>query len=118
MSDASAADRLVEPLPAEILAARRRGEAWAIRVACVWDTIERYAAVRHRHDRLPAERLIARLAEDVSSLTDVGAIDGSRWAAIARRLEASCDDPLGEAPAQAIADLIALCCDCEASTAA
>lgn len=99
----------VPPLPDGVRSARSAGRPWAIRIACLWDTVERYDAVRCRHDRLPAHHLVCDLARDVRQLADddvVGA--GAAWSVIATQLEAACADPLGEEPAEAIADVIGL----------
>lgn len=100
---------IVPPLPDGVRRARAAGRPWAIRIACLWDTIERYDAVRCRQDRLPAHHLVCVLARDVRQLADddvVGA--GTAWSAVATQLEAACADPLGDEPAEAIAHVIDL----------
>lgn len=100
---------LVPSLPDAVRRARSAGRPWAIRIACVWDTIERYDQVRRRHDRLPAHHLVCGLARDVGALADDDVL-GARaaWSTIASRLDAACADPLGEEPAEAIAHLVDL----------
>lgn len=93
----------VPALPGPIARARRMGRPWAIRLACVWDTLERYDGVRRRSDRLPAQHLVCDLAADVRRLADDDLLGlGTVWSDIATRLDAACSDPLGDDPATAI----------------
>ena len=96
----------VPALPGPIARARRVGHPWAIRLACVWDTLERYDGVRRRSDRLPAQHLVCDLAADVRRLADDDLLGlRTAWSDIATRLDAACSDPLGDDPATAIREL-------------
>ena len=94
-------------LPDSVRRARSAGRPWAIRVACLWDTIDRYESVRLRSDRLPAHHLVCDLARDVRQLADDDVLGaGQDWSTAATRLDAACADPLGDEPAEAIAHVV------------
>jgi hypothetical protein len=85
-------------MPEEVADHLRSGDLWAVRVARLWNTIDRLQAARQRQDRLPATRLAACLADDLRSLHDHGDLGAaSVWCEEAvAALAAAASDPLSD----------------------